>query len=169
MQNPFRWPPRDSIFYSRSRCSLLECSFLLSPAHSIGTRVLMRRDAFPQWLSGKESACQCRRRRKRRRHEFNPLLGRSPAVGIGNPLEYSCLGNPRNRGAWQVTVHRATDSDTTEHTHTWREMDDLLAGSPLTKSQVVLWEGSFRNSLTLPQDVHEACTPVRGCLTWGNL
>ena len=34
-----------------------------------------------------------------------PGLGRSPREGIGNPLQYSCLENPMNRGAWQATVH----------------------------------------------------------------
>ena len=34
-----------------------------------------------------------------------PGSGRSPGEGIGNPLQYSCLGNPMNRGAWQATVH----------------------------------------------------------------
>ena len=33
-----------------------------------------------------------------------PGLGRSPGGGNGNPLQYSCLGNPMDRGAWQVTV-----------------------------------------------------------------
>ena len=34
-----------------------------------------------------------------------PGLGRSPGKGNGNPLQYSCLGNPMDRGAQQVTVH----------------------------------------------------------------
>ena len=34
-----------------------------------------------------------------------PELGRSPGGGRGNPLQYSCLGNPMDRGAWQATVH----------------------------------------------------------------
>ena len=33
-----------------------------------------------------------------------PGLGRSPGGGHGNPLQYSCLENPMNRGAWQATV-----------------------------------------------------------------
>ena len=37
-----------------------------------------------------------------------PVLGRSPGGENGNPLQYSCLGNPMNRGAWQATVHRGT-------------------------------------------------------------
>ena len=44
-------------------------------------------------------------------------LERSPGEGNGNPLHYSCLGNPVNRGAWQSTVHGFTELDTTEHTH----------------------------------------------------
>ena len=35
-----------------------------------------------------------------------PGWGRSPGRGNGNPLQYACLGNPMDRGAWQVTVHR---------------------------------------------------------------
>ena len=41
-----------------------------------------------------------------------PESGRSPGEGNGNPLQYSCLGNPRDRGAWQATVHVvAVESD----------------------------------------------------------
>ena len=39
-----------------------------------------------------------------------PGLGRSPGVRNGNPLQYSCLGNPMDRGAWQATVHRVAKS-----------------------------------------------------------
>ena len=35
-------------------------------------------------------------------------LGRSPGRGHGNPLQYSCLENPMDRGAWQTTVHGVT-------------------------------------------------------------
>ena len=41
-----------------------------------------------------------------------PGLGRSPVKGNGNPLQYSCLGNPIDRGAWWVTVHGVTKSQT---------------------------------------------------------
>ena len=43
-----------------------------------------------------------------------PGLGRSPGEGHGNPLPYSCLENPMDRGTWWATVHRVTESDTTE-------------------------------------------------------
>ena len=41
-----------------------------------------------------------------------PGLGRSPGEGNGNPLQYSCLENPMDKGAWQATVHRVTKSRT---------------------------------------------------------
>ena len=41
-----------------------------------------------------------------------PGLGRSPGEGNGNPLQYSCLENPMDRGAWQATAHRVTKSGT---------------------------------------------------------
>ena len=37
-----------------------------------------------------------------------PELGRSPGEAHGNPLEYSYLENPTDRGAWQTTVHRVS-------------------------------------------------------------
>ena len=40
--------------------------------------------------------------------------GRSPGVGNGNLLQYSCLENPMDRGSWQATVHGVTESNTTE-------------------------------------------------------
>ena len=43
-------------------------------------------------------------------------VGRSPGEGNGNPLQFSCLENPKDRGAWQATVHGVTESDTTEAT-----------------------------------------------------
>ena len=45
-----------------------------------------------------------------------PVLARSPGVGNGNPLQYSCLGNPMEREAWQATVYWvAKELDTTQH------------------------------------------------------
>ena len=41
-----------------------------------------------------------------------PGLGRSPGGGHGNPLQYSCLENLVDRGAWRATVHRVTQGQT---------------------------------------------------------
>ena len=45
-----------------------------------------------------------------------PKLGRSPGKGNGNPLQYSCLKNPKGRGAWQAIVHGVTKS--------WTQLSD---------------------------------------------
>ena len=41
-----------------------------------------------------------------------PGLGRSPREGKGNPLQYSCLENPRDRGAWWAVVHGVAKGQT---------------------------------------------------------
>ena len=44
---------------------------------------------------------------------FIPKSGRSPGEGgSGNPIQYSCLGNPLDRGAWRATVHEVPKSQT---------------------------------------------------------
>ena len=45
-----------------------------------------------------------------------PGSGRCPGGGHGNPLQYSCLENPMDRGAWQAAVHSFTESGTIEAT-----------------------------------------------------
>jgi len=40
-----------------------------------------------------------------------PGSGKSPEEGDGNPLQYSCLGNPMERGAWWTTVHKVAVRD----------------------------------------------------------
>ena len=60
----------------------------------------------PWWLSGKESSCSA--------GDLGsiPGLGRSPGGGHGNPLQYSCLENPTDRGALRTTVRGAAKSQT---------------------------------------------------------
>ena len=48
--------------------------------------------------------------------DWIPGLGRSSGWGNGNPRQYSCLENTKDRGAWQATVHRVAESDMTEVT-----------------------------------------------------
>ena len=61
---------------------------------------------FPGDSDGKESACNVGD------PGSIPGLGRSPGEGSDNPLQYSCLENSMDRGAWQATVHGVTKSRT---------------------------------------------------------
>ena len=61
-----------------------------------------------RWCSGKEPAEDVGGKGS------IPASGRSPGGGNGNPLQYSCLENPMDRGVWRATVHRVAESDTTE-------------------------------------------------------
>ena len=69
---------------------------LLSSPHLTGIPKLQ---LASQWYSGKESACQWWRNK---RCGFDPWIGRPPGEGSRNPLQYSCLGNSMDRGAWRV-------------------------------------------------------------------
>ena len=59
-----------------------------------------------QWLRGKESACNAGDAGS------IPESGRSPGGGHGNPLQYSCLENAMDRGAWWATVHSVAKNHT---------------------------------------------------------
>ena len=62
--------------------------------------------AFLGSLVGKESACCAGDL------DSIPGMGRSPGEGNGKPLQYSCLENPMDGGAWSATVHGVTKSQT---------------------------------------------------------
>ena len=59
---------------------------------------------FPNGANGKANAGDLR--------DVYSISGRSPKGGHGNPLQYSCLENPMDRGAWRDTVHRVSKSQT---------------------------------------------------------
>ena len=63
---------------------------------------LKLRRALSWWLSSKESACSAEDA-----GDADSILGsgRSSGGGRGNPLQYSCLGNLMDTGAWRVTLH----------------------------------------------------------------
>ena len=57
---------------------------------------------LPTWLSGKESACNV--------GDLGLILGSSPGVGNGNPLQYPCLENSMDRGAGRAAAHGVAES-----------------------------------------------------------
>ena len=62
---------------------------------------------LPQWLSCKESACNAGATGDTGSISAS---GKSPGGGHDNLLQYFCLDNPMDRGAWQATVHRVANS-----------------------------------------------------------
>ena len=60
-----------------------------------------------------------------------PGSRRPPGIRNGNPLQYSCLGNLMDRGAWRATAHGITESDTTEHLNRTELMEEVRAESGL--------------------------------------
>ena len=78
--------------------------------------------SFPGGSLGKESSCNA--------GDIGDMCsisgsGRSPGGGHGNPLQYSCLNNPTDIGAWQPTDHGVAELDTTEATEQQQHVDIL--------------------------------------------
>ena len=71
-------------------------------------------EAFPGSISSNEPTCQCRRHKRDR---FDSWVGKIPGGGHGNPLQYFCLENPMDRGAWRATAHGVAKSQTQLSTH----------------------------------------------------
>ena len=86
------WVPWSHNLSSKSGCIKRRCYYTLR--------------GFPGGASGEEPTCQWRRYKR----VSIPGWGRSPGVGHGNPLQYSCLRNPMDRGAWRAIVQRVTKS-----------------------------------------------------------
>ena len=88
-------------------------------------------EGFPDGSDCKESACKA--------EDLGSILGygRSPGEGNGNPLQYSCLENPMDRGAWWATIHGATNS--------WTQLSDFHSLSSwkimghIFPSHYILW------------------------------
>ena len=103
-----------------------------------------------------------------------PGSERSPRVGNGNPLQYSCLENSMNRGAWRATVHGIRESNTTEHVFHGINGPQLVypfihwRASATTNSelfQIKLWR-TFVDRFLLSILWVAARSPE--CLLWGN-
>ena len=120
-----------------SRTSLFKCIYTLIK--------------LPWWHSSKESACNAGAAGDR---SSIPGLGRSPGGGHGNPVQYSCLQNPMDRGAWQATVHGVTKS------RTWLKQLSIHASTCWQSSKFCLQPGP--HTITLDPYVQQ---PI-GHLHW---
>ena len=65
--------------------------------HGVAESVTTERLSLHRWLSGEEPACNAGDTGE---VGLIPVLGRSPGGGHDNPLQYSCLENPMDRGSW---------------------------------------------------------------------
>ena len=89
-------------------------------------------------------------------------LGRSPGEGIGNPLQYSCLGSCMDRGAWRATVHGVTKSRIWLNTHTHMVKNTSWRGSlpGFIFIYYYFWPSSEACGILIPQPGMEPAPPA---------
>ena len=114
-------------------------SLILYPCFIVFHRTL------PDGSDGKESSCRAGNL------DSIPRWERCPGKGNGYPLQYSCLGNPMNRGTWQATLQGIAESDTTDwftlslfqHHLTYYSFHLLIYYPSILRMQVPWEQGAF--------------------------
>ena len=108
---------RESVSFHLSPSLLVQALWTTSLLWSAPIPLL----GFPGDSDGKESACIARD------PGSTPESGRSPGGGNGHPLQYSCLENSMDRGAWCATVHGDTKSQTrlSDYTFIVKQADEF--------------------------------------------
>ena len=94
------------LFYVWENNPLSISSYANIFSQSVGCFFVLSMVSFPGGSEGEESACNIGD------SGSIPGSGRSPEEGNGNPLQYSCLENPMDGGAWSATVHGVAKSQT---------------------------------------------------------
>ena len=94
---------------------------------------------FPGGSDGKESACNAGD------PGSIPGLGRSPGKGNGDPLQYSCLKNSMDRGAWRATVHGVAKSRTLLSSQHRVITYCIAQGTLLSALRTPEWQGMSRS------------------------
>ena len=129
--------------------------------------VCVYRMGLSRWVNGKESSCNVGN------VSSIPGSGRSPGGGHGNPLQYSCLENLTDRGAWWAAVHRVAKSLTQSDfacTHlTERPWPLKSPYTPLLVSRLFEQRLRYPEVLaedTLPQGLNTCLLGVISCLAW---
>ena len=148
--------PISSSRGTQSTKSAATHSFLCSlelPSMQRDCPLLTPSTCFPRSSVGKESACSSGD------PGLIPGSGRSPGEGNGNPLQYSRLENPMDRGAWQVTVHGVTRVGLSDSTTTTQLMGQKMnsfkfkawgfSGGPVVKNSPAD-AGDARHSGSIP-------------------
>ena len=102
----FPWNSFSQKYLTWGQITTLLSFSLITSALFLLTLIIEWVSPVAQW---QRICLQCR---SCRRHRFDPWLERSPEGGQGNPLQYSWLQNPMDRGAWRVVLHRVTKSQT---------------------------------------------------------
>ena len=87
-------------------------------------RRLYMRQSLPRGSDGKASACDTGE------SGLIPELGGSPGGGKSDPLQYSCLENSIDRGAWQATVHGVAKDMTEQQTHMYKKTQTVMLKMP---------------------------------------
>ena len=118
-----------------------ECGSLSAPH-------LSHQGSQPHSTSGKEPACQFRL--EVRDTSSIPGSGRSPGGGHGNPLQYSCLENPMDRGDWRAAVHRVA------YSRTWIKGLSIHAAPHATPTEVLKLPVSVSSSEKWNNNTHLA-------------
>ena len=89
--------------------------------------------ALSGWLSSKESACNA--------GNADPCVGKIPWRRKWQPLQYYCLENPMDRGAWRATVHGIARSQTRLSIHTHMVLEEQDFKDEISELLRVFWNG----------------------------
>ena len=83
---------------------------------------------------------------------LTPQLRRSPGEGNYNPLQCSCLGNPKDRGAWWAIVHGRRELDTTEHilTHRYNKNSNYTRTVEPSRGKIQMGNSYFQICFLVP-------------------
>ena len=117
-----KWQPTPVFLpgESQGQGSLVGCH-LWGRTESNTTEVISSSSSW--WLSSKESACNARD------EGLIPVSGRSPGGGYGDPLQYSCLKNCTDRGAWWSMIYRVAKS--------WTQLKQLSMHSGIDRNSLL--------------------------------